>query len=966
MKTFTLAFTLLTLSLPAASLAQDEAELATKAKAVFEKHCYACHGKEGSNEGGFNYILNHERLLASKKVIAGDAKNSRLLKRMASEEMPPDEDSNGKAIKDRPSVQEVAAVKAWIDAGAPDFNPKVAARLFISNTDILELIHKDLLAANERSRKFLRYFTITHLYNAGLSDDELLSYRVGLSKLLNSLSWGRDVKAPEAIGSAKTIFRIDLRQYGWKEATWERILAANPYGVTYTTTAAKGCYDLCQTTLPYVRADWFVFAASRPPLYHDVLELPKTDLELEKLLRVDVEENLRVEEVARAAFNGSGVSRNNRLIERHKSPYGAYWKSYDFASNVGRQNLFEHPLGPGKADNLFKHDGGEIIFNLPNGLQAYFLTDGEGKRIDKGPINVVSDPKQSDRSVVNGVSCMSCHNQGMIVKADQVRAHVEKNPEGFTKAEADSIKALYPVKADFEKVLKEDAERFRKAVEASGAHLSKTEPVYALSGQFENEIDIKMAAAEVGVTENDFGKGLGRSPKLARVFGPLRVVGGTVQRQVLVEHFEELAAVLLPDGTFRRGGSVVANEPKPGEEREFDVGNGVKMRFCWIPGSNGKFKIGSPKAEQDYLVKTNLDGKRWEGLDFENEHEVAGVDGFWMAKTEMTQAQYVKLTGKQNPSNFSAEGDGKFAVAGLNTNDFPVEGVSWEGAQACIKGMKAPAGMKRIGLPSEVQWEWAARGGRGNGRAFYWGDELNGDKANSNGEFPYGTPTKGSYLERTTKVGSYETKAAHPWGLCDMHGNVYEWCEDYYGAYAKLPGGKNPAQTVEQLGDLRVLRGGSWFNYSSYCRSAAATTARRRTASATSVSVSCCLRRADVSMRARLWCLASRPGKARQAGRPAPLGSPACLVWCQASRPGKARQAGRPAPPEALPRKRSSDDVDCPIGTFPAQPTLSLHAWPSASRPRACLISPTTVENWSNATSQLIFRKRNGTIAARK
>ena len=370
--------------LPGAAFAQDKAALAGKAKLVFEKHCYACHGKEGSNEGGFNYILNHERLLAGKKVVPNDAKGSRLLKRMVSDEMPPDEDLNGKPITVRPSVDDIAAVKAWIEAGAPDFNPKVATRAFISNTDILESIHKDLLAANDRSRKFLRYFTITHLYNAGLSDDELLSYRVGLSKLVNSLSWGREVKVPEPIDPAKTIFRIDIRHYGWKETTWERILAANPYGVTYKTTAAKGCYDLCQTTLPHVRADWFVFAASRPPLYHDVLELPKTDLELEKQLRVDVAENLRTEEVARAAFNGSGVSRNNRLIERHKSPYGAYWKSYDFASNVGRQNLFERPLGPGATANLFKHDGGEIIFNLPNGLQAYFLTDGLGRRIDKG------------------------------------------------------------------------------------------------------------------------------------------------------------------------------------------------------------------------------------------------------------------------------------------------------------------------------------------------------------------------------------------------------------------------------------------------------------------------------------------------------------------------------------------------------------------------------------------------------
>jgi formylglycine-generating enzyme required for sulfatase activity len=243
-------------------------------------------------------------------------------------------------------------------------------------------------------------------------------------------------------------------------------------------------------------------------------------------------------------------------------------------------------------------------------------------------------------------------------------------------------------------------------------------------------------------------------------------------------------------------------EPKPGEERSFDVGNGVKMKFCWIPETKGKVKLGSPVGEK----------KR---EDDETEHEVE-LDGFWMAKYTMTQSQYVKLTGKKNPSRFSAEGGGKVQ----NTDDFPVEQVSWDDAQECIKGMKVPEGMKRLGLPSEAQWEWAARGGLGNGRAFYWGDVLNGDKANCDGTFPYGTETKGAYLKRTEKVGSYEKQAPHPWGLCDISGNVYQWCEDYYGSYEKLPGGKNPVQTVKQSDNRRVLRGGSWSNNPTYCRSA--------------------------------------------------------------------------------------------------------------------------------------------------
>jgi formylglycine-generating enzyme len=263
-------------------------------------------------------------------------------------------------------------------------------------------------------------------------------------------------------------------------------------------------------------------------------------------------------------------------------------------------------------------------------------------------------------------------------------------------------------------------------------------------------------------------------------------------------------AVLLGVATpFPKIGS---KTPRPGEERDADVGNGVTMRFCWAPASNGKFKIGSPQSEDSRRAN-------------EDEHEVVGVDGFWMAKFPMTQKQYAQLTGRK-PSHFSSNGDGKDKVASLSTDDFPVENVSWEDAQACIRKMQAPVGIRRFALPSEAQWEWAARGGRGNGQAFYWGDVLCGDKANCDGTVRFGTDLVGSWLERTSKVGSFAEKAPHPWGLCDMAGNVWNWCEDYDGAYQKLPNEKNPVQTVGQAGGRRILRGGSWFAISSACRSA--------------------------------------------------------------------------------------------------------------------------------------------------
>src|SRR5206468_7518408 len=116
-------------------------------------------------------------------------------------------------------------------------------------------------------------------------------------------------------------------------------------------------------------------------------------------------------------------------IERHDGAHGALWRSYDFDKNTGRQNLFEHPLGPNSGATSFQPAGGEMIFHLPNGLQGYMLVDSQGRRIDKAPGEIVSDPRRSDQRVETGISCMACHARGLLPKADQLRAHVEKSAE---------------------------------------------------------------------------------------------------------------------------------------------------------------------------------------------------------------------------------------------------------------------------------------------------------------------------------------------------------------------------------------------------------------------------------------------------------------------------------------------------------------------------------------------------------
>jgi WD40 repeat protein/mono/diheme cytochrome c family protein len=554
---------------PSLTAAEPEAkELASKAREVLSVHCYRCHGQDGAVEGGFNFILDARSLVARNKVVPGNAAKSKLFRRIHDGEMPPEEE------KTRPSEAEVALLKKWIEAGAPDFSAPAPPRTFVTTAAVVEAIRNDLQAAADRDRPFIRYFTITHLYNAGLSNDELRTYVAGLSKLVNSLSWGREVVKPRPIDKAETILRVDLRDYKWTEATWDRILALYPYGLRPDLAATRECIAMTNSPLCYVRGDWFVATASRPPLYHEVLQLPLSDRDLERELRVDVQANIRGERLLRAGFNGSGVSRNNRLIERHETAFGAYWKSYDFGSNTGRKNLFASPLGPGGGG--FVHDGGEIIFHLPNGLQAYLLADATGKRIDKGPTEIVSDPKRPDRAVVNGLSCMSCHARGLIDKNDQIRGHVEKNANAFPKVEADTILTLYAPREKFTAVFTEDVERFRKAVEKTGAKLGATEPVAALALKFEAEVGLDLAASEFGLTPSEFNKALDQHADLARVLGALRANGGTVQRQVVVDIFPQGAQDL-------RLGEVLIRKTTVASKRPGDWTPPVRFPGNWTP-----------------------------------------------------------------------------------------------------------------------------------------------------------------------------------------------------------------------------------------------------------------------------------------------------------------------------------------------------------------------------------------------
>jgi mono/diheme cytochrome c family protein len=512
--------------------ADDSAsEIARKANEILTRRCFQCHGANGAAQKNV-FVLDRQRLVQSRILNPGDA-SSMLLQVIESNAMP----AAGQPLTD----EEKHALRAWVLAGAPaaPTTSGESRRVFQTEEHLVDLIRTDLLNQSLRSRHFLRYFSLAHLYNAGVPDRELEAYRSALGKLINSLSWQKEITAPTPIDPARTLLRIDLRDYNRTAASWDLLSTAYPY--TIAIPGALSVEQISSARQPYIRGDWFAANASVPPLYHDLLGLPGSLSELERMLGVDAARDLREEKrVARAGVRASGVSQNNRVLQRHASLHGAYWKSFDFRSSVDRQNIFENPL------NFFAA-GNEIIFNLPNGLQGYLVVDGSGRRINEAPVEIVSDRTNPDDPVIrNGRSCMSCHYDGIRPFRDEVRSVIRA--QGFGSFDRDKALALYQPQAELDALVERDRERFRVAAQlAAGSTVAapQDEPVNALSRRFSADLSVEQAAAEVGLEPAVFRELVRRSPRLTALgYSQLVVSGGAIKRSAWETNFDDLAIAL--------------------------------------------------------------------------------------------------------------------------------------------------------------------------------------------------------------------------------------------------------------------------------------------------------------------------------------------------------------------------------------------------------------------------------------
>lgn len=226
--------------------------------------------------------------------------------------------------------------------------------------------------------------------------------------------------------------------------------------------------------------------------------------------------------------------------------------------------------------------------------------------------------------------------------------------------------------------------------------------------------------------------------------------------------------------------------PEPGKEIVIKIDNSVTLEMVYVP--SGTFQMGSPQTDRI-------------SRDDEKLVHTVELDGFWIGKYEITQEQYEAVTGKK-PSKYKGK-------------NRPVEKVTWNDALEFCNLLTEKTGLT-FTLPTEAQWEYSCRAG--SATVFAFGDCLEVSQANFDGNYPLrGCPKEDDYLMETWDVGSGMPNA---WGLYDMHGNVWEWCLDWYANdYVTDDSNRNPKGPTE--GRNRVFRGGCWNSDAGNCRSAA-------------------------------------------------------------------------------------------------------------------------------------------------
>lgn len=525
-----------------------------QARSILQAKCHECHGI--GNDAGLD-VLDPKTLFAERGgkqrpfISKSNLEQSEVWRQIEAGLMPP-EYSDHTLTSD-----EKAIVRSWIESGAdfPEGN-KVFDRPFATRLDILNIIENDLRTLRGGvEAKTTRYFTIANLHNNGVVSDEILQYaRAGLSKGINCLSLTSNIVVPRIVdvGGSQIVMAIDLRDYGWTIAKWNMLLEEYPYSLVPETPEEFEHYEAISKYWdgieqdPCLRVDWFLAHALRAPMYEKLLDLPDNLDDLAMQHGVDMHADFQTQNLIRGGVFASGVSTQNRLMDRHESRNGCFWISYDFGPGMAKGNISVFPLGPNYVghpfpDSAFEEAGSELVFSMPNGLHAYLIVDDQGKRIERAPVSIVSDSKVSVDGVpevVNGLSCIGCHDTGIRDFENKLRnSYFAENAR-----ERSHLQRLFGEDEDLHRTMSQDREVYLRAVVKCldpffpdqnldvQSVTDLKEPCTKIARLYFKDVDVITAASELGLENPEDLKRMGVRSLIKKGLAPF-TNDGIIKRQ---------------------------------------------------------------------------------------------------------------------------------------------------------------------------------------------------------------------------------------------------------------------------------------------------------------------------------------------------------------------------------------------------------------------------------------------------
>jgi hypothetical protein len=471
---------------------------APEAAAILRQNCLKCHGApDGPNYAGFDSAGDLNRLRQSRFVDLRNPAASAIYQAVLNDRMP----LGGGA---RLTAAEKAQLLAWIQSGAPGLPaganvpaktlpiataPSSATAPLVANT-VASLAPP--AAARPTPPKFAPFNdpVVERNYLVNVIQADLAKWRAGetflyfiasgrtpdlerraLIKALNSLNQKPTIVIPRTIDARELVYRVNTNELSWGNGAYETLsqlaqvkIPLNPASSPNEISQAVFAFSLTSLLRDFMKND----------IYLSLLDVPGTAAELEASLGVNVERNILGGIALRGGFRSSEVALHNRVIEHHPTKFGAYWKSYDFADPTAEGgNIFTHPVGPllssqPNAPGVFLQSGGEIIWNLPNGFQAYVLVNAVGNVIREAPLEIVHDTTRGDEPVRNPLSCMGCHANGMRVNQDVLHDAITARRDVSDPRIIQRALALYRGNPELQQVLQRDSSTYQNALRKAG------------------------------------------------------------------------------------------------------------------------------------------------------------------------------------------------------------------------------------------------------------------------------------------------------------------------------------------------------------------------------------------------------------------------------------------------------------------------------------------------------------------